>query len=188
MLLMVSNPRSSIPLIRFVNDLKKSGLFIIGHVKLGSLEQFRVDPILDEYPTWLKLLDMLQVKAFFEVTLAPTVREGFGHLVRICGLGAMKANTIVFGFYDSEEQIDFFQTDPSYAFVKNSGINENEFLTLRDDSQRNISPEDYITLLCDSIFKFQKNVCIGRYFNKFQRVSLRSLLCVICTLITTISL
>ena len=167
---MVSNPRSCVPLIRFVNDLKKSGLFSIGHVKIGNLDNYEVDPILNEYPLWLKLFDMLAVKAFFEVTLASTVREGFYHLIRITGLGAMKPNTIFFGFYDEEAQIDFFQTDPSYSLIKNSFLNENEFLTLRDKEQRNISLQDYVSFIHETIFKFKKNICIGRYFNSFNRV------------------
>ena len=65
MLLMVANPRTSCYLIDFVNDLKKTGLYVVGHVHVGTMDDSldSQDPAQLEYPKWLGLVDYLKVKA-----------------------------------------------------------------------------------------------------------------------------
>ncbi|KFP89741.1 Solute carrier family 12 member 9, partial [Apaloderma vittatum] len=100
MLLMVQNPRGSARLIDFVNDLKKSGLYVLGHVELQDLDALPSDPLQPQQDSWLSLVDKLNVKAFVSLTLAPSVRHGVRQLLFTSGLGGMRPNTLVLGFYD----------------------------------------------------------------------------------------
>lgn len=61
MLLMVANPRSSCPTITFINDLKKSGLFVLGHVKVDKAVK-NLDYTDKMIPSWLTLVDHVKVK------------------------------------------------------------------------------------------------------------------------------
>lgn len=60
MLLMVANPRSSCPTMTFINDMKKSGLFILGHVKVGVTEK-DLEYTDKNISTWLALIDHVKV-------------------------------------------------------------------------------------------------------------------------------
>ncbi|XP_074507401.1 solute carrier family 12 member 9-like isoform X2 [Sebastes fasciatus] len=100
LLLMVANPRSCTGLIAFINDLKKSGLYVLGHVKLGLLDGLPSDPLQSRYDSWLSLVDHLNIKAFVNLTLADSVRHGVQNLLFITGFGGMRPNTLVLGFYD----------------------------------------------------------------------------------------
>lgn len=169
-LLMVENPRTCLPLIEFVNDLKKSGLFIIGHVELGKLEDFPVDPLIEQYPIWLKWLDCFQVKAFIEMTLAPSVREGLPHIMRIAGLGAMKLNTVIFGFYDDAVPYDFFKDDRRYNILEEiCGRNDTDtFMKTRHNGRPD--RQEYVSMIVDANRRLQKNVCLARHFQILDKV------------------
>lgn len=177
-LLLVNNPRAACPLIHFINDLKKGGLYVLGHVKVGDFASLDTDPALEEYTHWLSIVDHLKVKAFIELTVAPTVREGLQHLIRISGMGAMKPNTIVLGFYDEQEPVDFFErTQSRYKTrdfdnqsVSSSASGKLFELRSREESPRFIDQQQYVGMIND-VIKLQKNLCICRHFHKLDKIA-----------------
>ncbi|XP_048853818.1 solute carrier family 12 member 9 [Brienomyrus brachyistius] len=183
-LLMVANPRSSGHLITFVNQLKKGGLFVLGHVQLGDLDVLPSDPVQLHYNYWLSLVDKLQVKAFVDLTLSPSVRQGTQHLLRITGLGGMKPNTLILGFYDDCIPDDYFLQDPAFSEGSwahrgedNFGVDLSSFrahfpLVRGTGSPRWLSSEEYVGIISDAI-KMGKNVCLGRYFSQLEGAWLR---------------
>lgn len=67
---------------------------MLGNVKVGDLDAFEEDPCVRELPIWMNLVDNLKVKAFIELTLNSSLKEGIHSLVRIAGLGKQKHKII----------------------------------------------------------------------------------------------
>nr|XP_033815560.1 solute carrier family 12 member 9-like isoform X2 [Geotrypetes seraphini] len=175
MLLMVSNPRTCMRLISFVNDLKKSGLFVLGHVEVEDLDVLPSDPLQMQYNSWLQLVDVLNVKAFVNLTLSDSVRHGVQQLLLISGLGGMRPNTIVLGFYDSRVPLDCvgedltFINSESQRFLSNDRIPQFSFPPVRRGaSPKRLSPREYVSIISDAI-KMLKNVVLARYFSDFNK-------------------
>ncbi|XP_005097586.1 solute carrier family 12 member 9 [Aplysia californica] len=174
-LLMVANPRQSCELMDFCNDIKKSGLYVIGHVKTGKLEDSHSDPVLEETPRWLQLIQHMKIKAFVELTLADTVSEGFQHLVRIAGLGGMKVNTVCFGFYDDSVPGDSLlktrvRKRRFFGAVERGEMTDIEsyFDGPRSTGDKLITSSEYVKLIQDAL-KLQKNVFLCRNFQLLNK-------------------
>lgn len=118
------------------------------------------DPASDTYSHWLGLVDHLKVKAFIELTVSKSIREGMQHLIRICGLGAMRPNTIVFGFHDDTTPTDFFsihsEAPRSYKTDKFQDV-----YPLRHAQDERFSSNEYVEMIKD-VIKMNKNLCLCR--------------------------
>lgn len=192
-LLMVSNPRSSVGLITFINDIKKSGLYVLGHVQLGDLNTLPSDPLQSQYDSWLSLVDHLNIKAFVNLTLADSVRHGVQHLLFISGLGGMRPNTLVLGFYDdclpkdklidpslspiqctdsSHPSQELEQQPPLFHFGSLRGSIERQDCGECGDGKA-LGPQEYVAIIADAM-KMLKNVVLARYFNDFDRAQVLS--------------
>ncbi|KAK3561306.1 hypothetical protein QTP86_030600 [Hemibagrus guttatus] len=184
-LLMVANPRSNIGLITFINDIKKSGLYVLGHIQIGDLAILPSDPLQCQYDSWLSLVDHLNIKAFVNLTLADSVRHGVQHLLFISGLGGMRPNTLVLGFYDDIPPQDQLQ---DRSFHSSRSVESPIFLEDPEDplfhfpplrgsidgawQGKEIGPQEYVSVIADAV-KMLKNVALARYFCQFDHTRAR---------------
>ncbi|XP_062381036.1 solute carrier family 12 member 9-like [Sardina pilchardus] len=176
-LLMVANPRSSTGLITFINDVKKSGLYVLGHVQLGELEMLPADPLQSCYDSWFSLVDYLNIKAFISLTLADSVRHGIQHLLFISGLGGMRPNILVLGFYDDCPPKDNLQDCVLSASAHSAKEQKRIFhfpsvcsdrMSGEAASAKHLSIEEYVYVIADAV-KMQKSVALARYFCSFNQ-------------------
>lgn len=65
-----------------------------------------------QFNFWLSLVDKLDVKAFVDITLSPSVRQGTQHLLRITGLGEHGSSGSLFVCL-----IVFFLANPYYMVI-----------------------------------------------------------------------
>ncbi|KAJ1774072.1 hypothetical protein IW140_000603 [Coemansia sp. RSA 1813] len=107
-LLLVHNPRSSLHLVRFCNALKKGGLYVIGHVIKGGDFRDMMWEFRRQETAWLRLIDVLGVKAFLNMAIDKSDDAGARSIVFGAGLGGMRPNIVVMGFIN----LDTNRADP----------------------------------------------------------------------------
>ena len=167
MLLLLRNPRSSCSLIDFVNQMKKGGLYVLGQVTVGSLAQCPTDPLAEKSADWLSLIDHLKVKAFVELTMSSSIRRGVEQLMRVSGIGAMKPNTVLMGFYDDTQHLDDLSSPGSPFYNAELGR------MLDSEIEERMSPREFVGIIEDTL-KLQKNICLCRNFQSLDRTEVFS--------------
>ncbi|SMN22566.1 similar to Saccharomyces cerevisiae YBR235W VHC1 Putative ion transporter, similar to mammalian electroneutral Na(+)-(K+)-C1-cotransporter family [Maudiozyma saulgeensis] len=119
-LLFVDNPRTSWNLIRFCNSLKKGGLYVLGHVTVTNDFQTQYTELKKQKHAWEKIRDMSKIKAFVQVATGPSLLWGIRNVYLGSGLGGMKPNISVIGFFDLESfrHHDALREEPQLTATK----------------------------------------------------------------------
>lgn len=102
-LLLVNDPSRQYKLIQFCNSMKKGALYILGHVIVSPDFETAVPEARRQQAAWTKYIDVVKVKGFVSITVAPSVEWGARTIVMNSGLGGMRPNIAVLGFFNHRE-------------------------------------------------------------------------------------
>ncbi|OAR00385.1 hypothetical protein LLEC1_00999 [Akanthomyces lecanii] len=193
-ILLINNPRRQARLIQFCNSLKKGSLYILGHVIVTDDFDAGVHEARLQQQAWTNYIsEFSRIKAFVQLTMSPTINWGVRNLILSAGLGGMRPNIAVIGFYNLD---DLRQTNPQVAVPelpqspankmrKPSRSEEKTLLKRRrgDTSARlleGVLPTDvirteqmmnvteYMTMLEDLALKYKLNVAVAKGFEKLE--------------------
>ena len=102
-LLLINDPRRQYKLIQFCNSMKKGALYILGHVIISQDFGSAVPEARRQQAAWTRFIDFSNVKAFVNIAISPVFEWGTRNLVLSSGLGGMRPNIAVLGFYNLDE-------------------------------------------------------------------------------------
>ncbi|PSN65357.1 hypothetical protein BS50DRAFT_575392 [Corynespora cassiicola Philippines] len=191
-LLLVNDPRRQYKLIQFCNSLKKGALFVLGHVIVSEDFGSAVPEARRQQQSWTKYIDFSRIKAFVNITISPAVEWGARNIVLGAGLGGMRPNIVVMGFYNlgelrqSKPLIDIPSPQPSrppskaanrafapQAIRAAAKRRQTDKLTgiLPTDAMRPegaIGIQNYVTILEDLVLRLQINVALAKGFQELE--------------------
>lgn len=136
-LLLVDDPRTTWSLIKFCNHLKKGGLFILGHVIVAKDFHQVIPELRAQRIAWTKLRDACNIKAFVQVNANEDIVWGVRNVFLASGLGGMRPNITVLGFYDERpplpEQAGSHEALPTDECRKESHMGMCEWVNVIED-------------------------------------------------------
>lgn len=178
-LLLCDNPRTSWTLIAFCNHLKKGGLYILGHVVLMSDDSLGGSDVNSEFNVssfkeirkqknaWTKLRDVAKIKAFVQIAIGPSLPWGVRNVFLGSGLGGMRPNITVLGFYDSQKhgvELPLKQEQKSLSTL--------HLPTDECRKERKVSVNQWVQIVEDLVI-MQATVAVAGNFSKMEVPILR---------------
>ncbi|KAI9797028.1 MAG: hypothetical protein M1833_005861 [Piccolia ochrophora] len=197
-ILFVNDPRRQYKLIQFCNSLKKGALYILGHVIVSEDFGAAVPEARRQQAAWTKYIDFSKVKAFVNIAISPGVEWGTRNIVLGSGLGGMRPNIAVLGFYNLTElrqrqplvDLPDFQgdcsttaregeeTDPTANLATSPSLQRRKSFankrvegTLPTDicrAEGSIGVKSYLSILEDLLLRVQINVAVAKGFEDLE--------------------
>lgn len=187
-LLFVNDPRRQYNLIQFCNSMKKGALYILGHVIVtddfgGSVPEAR-----RQQAAWTKYIDFSKIKAFVNIAISPGVEWGARNIVLNAGLGGMRPNIAVLGFYNLDDlrrnqplvDVSEVPTSPTDGEEGSQRPQSNIRRNSKDAKMDGVLPTDsckteammsvtsYVTVLEDLLLRIQINVAVAKGFQDLE--------------------
>ena len=190
-LLFVNDPRHQFKLIQFCNALKKGALFVLGHVVVAENFGAAVPEARQQQAAWSKYIDFSKIKAFVNIAISPGIEWGARNIVLSAGLGGMRPNIVVMGFYNlerahgihppvdvalstlldpKERHSNFRQPSKTPKGRRDSTVLKLSGLLPTDScrTEGDISPSSYVTILEDLLLQLRINVAVAKGFQDLQ--------------------
>ncbi|OIW29784.1 solute carrier family 12 member 3 [Coniochaeta ligniaria NRRL 30616] len=192
-ILLVNDPRKHIRLVQFCNSMKKGGLYILGHVIVTDDFSAGVQEAKIQQAAWTHYIsEFSRIKAFVQLTMSPSITWGVRNLMLSSGLGGLRPNVAVLGFYnlnelrESQPLVDIPEVPMSPTPTQNQ-VSKSEgkatgrargdttarlvegFLptdVIRKEGMMNVT--SYMTILEDLALRFRINVAVGKGFDSLQ--------------------
>ena len=194
-ILLVNSPRRQTRLIQFCNSMKKGSLYILGHVIVTDDFNKGVEEARLQQNAWSSYIsESSRIKAFVQLTMSPSITWGVRNLILSAGLGGMRPNIAVLGFYNmndlrnSNHHIPVPDIPSSPAMKMNrppppksegkaprrhrgdtsARLLEGVLPTDIIRTEGMMSPVEYMTILEDLALRHRMNVAIGYGFEALE--------------------
>jgi potassium/chloride transporter 9 len=168
--------------------MKTGSLYILGHVIVTDNFGGSVPEARRQQAAWTKYIDFSKIKAFVNIAISPGVEWGARNIVLNSGLGGMRPNIAVLGFYNLDDLrrnrplIDV-ETPSPHEDKSNLTRVARETIARQDSKDAKLSgilPTDtckteammsvtsYVTILEDLLLRLQINVALAKGFSSLE--------------------
>lgn len=123
---------------------------------------------------WSKLIDFSRIKAFVNIAISPEFEWGARNIVLGAGLGGMRPNIAILGFYNMDDLrhrqplVDTSDTvEPQAVKLGIPGL-EGQLPTDSCKTEGMMDVKSYVTVLEDLLLRLQINVAVARGFQELE--------------------